>query len=87
MRLLFHQLFSEVESTNSLYNCAIDRGMLVEEVIDEPALSRDRLRYADYYNSASLIWNVLPRRMSPVSNPNFSHFMRWAEVPWVNDSG
>ena len=30
---LFKRLFAETEATNSLYNCAIDKGVLVEELI------------------------------------------------------
>ena len=41
--------------------------------------------YSDY-SADSLMPNVVVR-MSPVSSPRFSHFMRWALVPWVNDSG
>ena len=32
---LFKRLFAETEATNSLYNCAIDKGVLVEELIEQ----------------------------------------------------
>ena len=32
-------------------------------------------------SSASLHWKVVPRRISPVCRPSFSHFMRCFEVP------
>ena len=34
-RDLFNQLFTEVEETNSLWNCGIDKGVLVEELIEQ----------------------------------------------------
>lgn len=39
------------------------------------------------YSSLSLSSKVLPCDISPVVSPNFSHFMRCLEVPWVNVSG
>ena len=35
LHALFGQLFTEVEATNSLWNCGIDKGVLVEELIEQ----------------------------------------------------
>ena len=35
LHALFGQLFTEVEETNSLWNCGIDKGVLVEELIEQ----------------------------------------------------
>lgn len=39
------------------------------------------------YRSSYRGLKVSPRDRSPVCEPNFSHLLRWADVPWLNDSG
>ena len=35
LHTLFNQLFAEIETENSHYNCAVDKGVLVEELIEQ----------------------------------------------------
>ena len=50
-------------------------------------VSSTRLLTFGYYRLSYLGLNVSPWRMSPVVKPFFSHLARWAEVPWLNESG